>query len=189
MRTQVPSPPLRIGWSSDSRSALFWHGGVNASSSRRAISTFTVSRPPNAVAWLIAYTFGLWGTTQIWISVRLAHIAVNERRFSRSCISVWSHAERKKKKAKIAAGWWLYVTLAGLMPVSPALAACFWIWWSWQILSFSSWAVSLAAVHTASPQLRPFTSTALTAATSLAPHTLRIKHSDSHTDIWWESCL
>lgn len=49
-RKLLASPPLTMGWSSDSRSALFRHGGDRASSSRRAISTFTVSRPPIAVA-------------------------------------------------------------------------------------------------------------------------------------------
>ncbi|TNN40987.1 hypothetical protein EYF80_048851 [Liparis tanakae] len=46
--TQVPSSPLRTGWSSDSSSALFRHGAASASWSSSAISSFTVSRPPSA---------------------------------------------------------------------------------------------------------------------------------------------
>lgn len=68
----------------------------------------------------------------------------------------------------------LYVTLAGLIPVLPSLAACFWLWWSWRICSFSSWADSSATVYTSSPLLRPLTSAALMAATSRAPQALRI---------------
>ena len=74
-----------------------------------------------------------------------------------------------------------YVTLAGLIPVPLPLAARFWISCIWQILSFSSWVVSSAAAYNASPLLRPFTSTALMAATSLAPHTLK-SHSDTHVN-------
>lgn len=72
------------------------------------------------------------------------------------------------------------LTLAGLIPIPPLLAPlCFWMWCSWQILSFSSWAVSLAAARTASPLPRPFTSAALMAATSLDPHALKNKHVES----------
>lgn len=155
---------------------MFWHGGLNASSSRRAISTFTVSRPPYAVAWLIAYALGCRQTTEIQISVLLSHLADSWRRLNGFCLNVRTRGEL------------LYITLAGLIPVPLPLAGCFWIRCSWQILSFSSFAVSSAAAYTASPLLRPFTSTALMAATSLAPHALRIRYSDSHHDIWWESC-
>lgn len=72
------------------------------------------------------------------------------------------------------------ITLAGLIPIMPPLALfCLWMWWSWQILSFSSWAVSSAAARTASPLPRPFTSAALMAATSLDPHALKNKSSES----------
>lgn len=84
-RKLLASPPLTTGWSSDSRSALFRHGGDRASSSRRAISTFTVSRPPIAVAWLIACAFGYTensitnhrntsSTKEKWISSTPSHI-------------------------------------------------------------------------------------------------------------------
>lgn len=45
VRTEVPSSPLRTGWSSERRSATFWPSGLSASSSRSATSTFKVSRP------------------------------------------------------------------------------------------------------------------------------------------------
>lgn len=72
------------------------------------------------------------------------------------------------------------ITLAGLIPVpAPLTLLSFWTRCSWQILSVSSSAVSLAAASTASPLLRPFTSAALMAATSLDPHALKNKRSES----------
>lgn len=65
------------------------------------------------------------------------------------------------------------LTLAGLIPAMLSIAAVFCIWCNSEILSCSSFAVVSAAMHTASPLLRPFTSAALIAVTSLAPHTLR----------------
>ena len=88
--------------------------------------------------------------------------------------------------------WRLYITLAGLIPVPPPLAVCFWIWCSWQILSLSSLAVSSAAAYTTSPLLRPFTSAALMAATSRAPHALRtntatVTMREKKVDLFWKA--
>lgn len=88
-------------------------------------------------------------------------------------LDIWTFCPKPLKLR----GWklkLLYVTLAGLIPVLPSLAVCVWLWWSWRICSFSSWADSSAAAYTSSPLLRPLTSAALMAATSRAPQALRI---------------
>lgn len=97
---------------------------------------------------------------------------------------VYGLLERRKspKCSQLAGKQELYITLAGLIPVPLPLTDGFWIMCSWQILSFSSCATSSAAAYTASPPLRPFTSAALMAVTSLAPHTLRIQSDTSMRD-------
>lgn len=172
-RTLLAPSPLRAGWSSDSRSALFGHGGVSASSSRRAISTFTVSRPPNAVAWLMAYALGWRGRRNGSAQRKPAteHPPPPPKSFNRTgCCGSRSGGSQ--------------ITLAGLIPAAPPLAPlCFWTPCSWRILSCSSRAVSSAAANTASPPPpppRPFTSAVLMAATSLDPQALKKqKHFES----------